>query len=177
MMKRRLLIKGERVQDIGYRALLLNLASDHGLTGFQARNVGRDGVEAVYEGDADSVRAFEAEVGELTPEGAKVEEVHFEDYDGPVKDIERFRSQFMTFQLGKIIEIGIGMIQKQDETLMELRAFREESRKNQQLMIQKQDETLMELRAAGRNLEALLEDRLAALERDVLLVKEKLGIK
>ncbi|MEM2543247.1 MAG: hypothetical protein QXR35_07270, partial [Candidatus Korarchaeum sp.] len=66
---------------------------------------------------------------------------------------------------------------KQDETLMELRAFREESRKNQQLMIQKQDETLMELRAAGRNLEALLEDRLAALERDVLLVKEKLGIK
>ncbi|MDW8035255.1 MAG: acylphosphatase [Candidatus Korarchaeum sp.] len=176
-MKRKLLIKGERVQDIGYRAFLLNLASDHGLIGFQARNVGRDGVEAIYEGGADSVRTFEADVRELAPEDAKVEEILFEDYDGPVRDIEKFRSQFMTFQLEKIIEVGLGMIQKQDETLTELRAFREESRRNQQLMIQKQDETLTELRVAGRNLETLLEDRLASLERDVLLIKEKLGIK
>ncbi len=41
-MRRRLVIRGNRVQDIGYRMFLLNLASEHGLTGFQARNVGRN---------------------------------------------------------------------------------------------------------------------------------------
>ena len=64
-MKRRLIIEGERVQDIGYRMFLLNLASEHDLMGFQARNVGRRAVEALYEGDEEAVRAFESDVREL----------------------------------------------------------------------------------------------------------------
>jgi len=64
-MKRRLIIEGERVQDIGYRMFLLNLASEHDMTGFQARNVGKKVVEALYEGDEEAVRAFESDVREL----------------------------------------------------------------------------------------------------------------
>ncbi len=176
MMKRRLLIEGERVQDIGYRMFLLNLASEHDLTGFQARNIGRRAVEALYEGEEESVRAFEADVREFMPEGAQVDKIQFEDYDGPVKDIEKFRSYFTTLQLGKMIEVGLAMIQKQDETLKELRAFREESRQNQQLMIQKQDETLQEIKGVREDLKSILDERLAALERDVALIKERLGI-
>ena len=175
-MKRRLIIEGERVQDIGYRMFLLNLASEHDLTGFQARNVGK-AVEAIYEGDEEAVRAFEADVRELAPEGARVERIRFEDYDGPVKDIERFRSYFTTLQLGKMIEIGLAMIQKQDETLEELRAFRNESRRNQEIMIQKQDETLEELKGVREDLKSILDGRLTALERDVALIKERLGIR
>ncbi len=201
-MKRRLLIEGEKVQDIGYRMFLLNLASEHDLAGFQARNIGKRAVEALYEGDEESIKAFEAEIREFVPKAAQVDRIQFEDYDGPVKDIEKFRSYFTTLQLGKMIEVGLSMIQKQDETLQELRAFRAESRQNQQLMIQKQDETLQELRAfraesrqnqqlmiqkqdetlqelrsIGSSLDKVLDERLAALERDVLLIKEKLGIR
>ncbi len=221
-MKKRLVIRGNRVQDIGYRMFLLNLASEHGLTGFQARNVGRNAVEAVYEGDDEAVRAFESDVRELAPEGADVEGILFEDYDGPVMDIERFRSYFTTLQLGKMIEIGLGMLQrqelmlqkqdetlnelkafrsesgrnqqlmiqkldaisrKQDETLNELkelkteiRAFREESRHRQELMLQKQDETLNELKGVRGDLKSILNERLAKLERDVVMIKERLGI-
>ncbi len=188
---------------------LLNLASEHNLTGFQARNIGRRAVEALYEGEDEFVRAFEAEVREMMPEGAQVDRIHFEDYDGPVKDIERFRSYFTTLQLGKMIEVGLNMIQKQDETLKELRVFREESNRNQQLMIQKQDETLRELRTfreeskqnqqsmiqnqqlmiqkqddalkelrgVREDSKSILDERLAALERDVAPIKEKLGIR
>ncbi len=46
-MKRRLPIRGGRVQDIGYRMFLLNLASEHDLVGFQARNVGKGAVEVL----------------------------------------------------------------------------------------------------------------------------------
>ncbi|MCD6244683.1 MAG: acylphosphatase [Candidatus Korarchaeota archaeon] len=183
-MKRRLLIKGKKVQDIGYRIFLLSLASEHDLTGFQARNVGKNTVEALYEGNEESIKAFEAEVRELIPEGAQVERIHFEDYDGPVKGIERFRSYFTTLQLGKMIEVGVGMLQKQEETLNELRgvknelrAFREESKRNQELMLQKQEETLNELRGVRKDLSTILDERLAALEKDVLLIKERLGIK
>ncbi len=183
-MKRRLIIEGERVQDIGYRMFLLNLASEHDLTGFQARNVGRDGIEAVYEGEEDAVRAFEADVRQLAPEGARVERIRFEDYDGPVKDIERFRSYFTTLQLGKMIEVGLTMIQKletisqkQDDTLGELRAFRNESRRNHEIMIQRQGETLEELKGVREDLKSILDRRLTALERDVALIKERLGIR
>ncbi len=196
-MKRRLLIRGSRVQDIGYRMFLLTLASEHGLTGFQARNVGKDGVEAVYEGPDDLVRAFESDVRELAPGGAEVEGILFEDYDGPVMDIERFRSYFTTLQLGKMIEVGLGMLsnqeamiqkldaisRKQDETLNELKAFRSESGRNQQLMIQKldaisrkQDETLNELSGLRDDLRMALDERLSRLERDILLIKERLKI-
>ncbi len=71
-MKRRLIIEGERVQDIGYRMFLLNLASEHDLTGFQARNVGKNVVEALYEGDEEAVKAFESDVRLIASEGAQV---------------------------------------------------------------------------------------------------------
>ncbi len=103
---------------------LLNLASEHDLIGFQARNVGRRIVEALYEREEGAVRAFEADVRELSPEGAQVERIRFEDYDGPVKDIEKFRSYFTILQLDKMIEVGLSMIQKQDETLQEIRGIR-----------------------------------------------------
>jgi len=164
-MKRRLIIRGKRVQDIGYRMFLLSLASEHGLVGFQARNVGRS-VEALYEGPDDSVRAFESNVRELAPEGAEVESISFEDYDGPVMDIERFRSYFTTLQLGKMIEVGLSMLGNQQLMIQKLEAISK-----------KQDETLNELRGLRTDLRTFVDERLTKLERDVLLIKEKLGIK
>lgn len=126
-MKRRLLIEGKEVQDIGYWVFLLDLASWCGLTGFHVRNLNKKGVEVLYEGDDKSVRAFESEVRVKMPEGAEVEEMSFEDYDGPVKEIEKFTSHLITLQLGKLIEIGEKMLevfdkhfQKQDATINEL---------------------------------------------------------
>ncbi len=164
-MKRRLLIRGSRVQDIGYRMFLLTLASEHGLTGFQARNVGKDEVEAVYEGPDDSVRAFESDVRELAPGGAEVEDILFEDYDGPVMDIERFRSYFTTLQLGKMIEVGLGMLSNQEAMIQKLDAIS-----------RKQDETLNELSGLRADLRMALDERLSRLERDILLIKERLKI-
>ncbi len=189
-MRRRLLVRGSRVQDIGYRMFLLNLASEHGLTGFQARNVDRDGVEALYEGEEEAVANFERDVEQMAPEGAEIESIRFEDYEGPVMNLEGFRSSFTTLQLGKIIEVGLAMLQKQDlmlqkqdETVRELRAFREESSANQRamlqkqdLMLQKQDETVRELRELGADLRSILSERLRRLEEDVALIKAKLGI-
>ena len=116
-MKRRLLIKGSKVQDLGYRMFLLNLASEYDLHAFQARNIGKDSVEVLYDGDGAAVRAFEDDVRSIFPEGAEVSSIFFEDYEGPVKDIEKFRSYFTTLQPGKMVEIGLKMIGKRDDML------------------------------------------------------------
>ncbi len=175
-MKRRLLITGNKVQDIGYRMFLLNLASEHDLIGFQAKNLNRNAVEVKYEGPDESVLAFESDVREFIPEGAEVENIVFEDYDGPVKDIEKFRSYFTTLQLGKMIEVGLEMVRKQDlmlgkqdETLGELRAFRQESKQNQELIIN-------ELRGVRKDLKTMMDERLVKIERDLEAIKARLGI-
>ncbi len=110
------------------------------------------------------MRAFEEDVRELAPEAAVVEEMRFEDYDGPVKDIERFRAHFNTLQLGKMIEVGLSMIQKQDLMLGK-----------QDEMLQLQGEILKEVKNFNRKMGRLLEERLERLERDVVLTKSKLG--
>jgi len=39
LLKKRVVIKGEKVQDVGYRLFLLEAAESFGLKGFQAGNV------------------------------------------------------------------------------------------------------------------------------------------
>jgi len=58
-------------------------------------------------------------VRRLMPEEAQVDKILFEDYEGPAKDIEKFRSHFTTLQLGEIIEIGRAIIRKLD-TIIQL---------------------------------------------------------
>ncbi|MCS7138459.1 MAG: acylphosphatase, partial [Crenarchaeota archaeon] len=120
MIKGKVVVKGSKVQDVGYRLFLLNLASEACLSGFQARNVDTDCVEAVYEGGEHEVRGFVEAVKRFKPEEAEVSSIDFEKYEGPVKPIETFRSEFNTIQLGKIIEIGIKMIEKQDLTVKKI---------------------------------------------------------
>jgi len=131
MSKGRVLVKGPRVQNIGYGLFLLNLAGVSNLTGFQARNIGTDCVEVLYEGSDQEIREFMEKVKEFSPREAEVSSIEFKEYDGPVKRIEVFRSEFTTIQLGKIVEIGLEMIGKQDDSLSK-----------QDSMLDKQDKML-----------------------------------
>jgi hypothetical protein len=56
-------------------------------------------------------------VKENKPEKAVVEEIRVEEYHGTVRDIEKFRVSFTSTQLSKIIQVGLEMLKKQDETI------------------------------------------------------------
>ncbi|MGQ9515449.1 MAG: hypothetical protein ACUVTL_10470 [Thermoproteota archaeon] len=43
--------------------------------------------------------------------------IRFEKYEGSVKEIGTFRKEFTSVQLGKIVEIGLEMIRKQDKMI------------------------------------------------------------
>ena len=94
-----------KVHNIGYRLLLLEHADYLLIKNFDARNVNAK---------------------ENKPEKAEVEKIEVFDYSGFVRDIESFRSSFNTSQLGKIANVGLSMLEKQDLTIEEIVKTREE---------------------------------------------------
>jgi acylphosphatase len=122
-MKKRIVIKGERVQDVGYRLFLLEAAEQLGLVGFQAKNM-EDYVECIVEGEKSRVDKFIEFARSNFPEFAEVREVIDENYEGSVMSIEGFYRIFSLSQLVKIVNVGLKMLEKQDETLKEIKELR-----------------------------------------------------
>ena len=193
-MKVKITIKGRRVQDVGYRLFLLSKA--HSLKGFEAANIGEDLI-ILIEGDEPTVNRFIQIVKSEKPPLAEVSEVIVEGYDGEVMDVREYREQLSLEQLVKIATVGVEMrddikemkgdmkemkgdiktmLKKQDETLAEIRATRNE-------IIATRSELREEIRATRGEIKALREDlkqymdrRFEKLEKDIALIKQKIGL-
>ncbi|MGQ9597035.1 MAG: acylphosphatase [Thermoproteota archaeon] len=150
MLKKKAMIKGEKVQDVGYRLFLLEAAESLGLKGFQARNV-EDYVEFLVEGEDDSVSRFLDFARRNYPEFAKVKELIEEDYEGYVMPIDSFYRNFSLNQLVKIVDIGINMLGKQDILINEVRDLR-------------------------NDLKAFMEERFRRIEMEIARIKERIGM-
>ncbi|WP_457549740.1 acylphosphatase [Archaeoglobus sp.] len=134
-----------KVHDVGYRLLLLELADLLFIEKFDARNVKIDGKEAVVvlvDGDEGQLNEFVEMVKSEKPEMAVVEEIKVEEYKGRIRDIERFRASFNTVQLSKIVQVGLKMLEKQDQMLQN----QDLMLNKMDVMLQKQEETIWEIR-------------------------------
>ena len=113
MERKRIIIKG-KVKDVGYRLFLYENADAMDISEFYAKNI-KDGVEVLVGGkDAGKFADF---TRKDFPDRAEVLEVTVEDYDVKIRSIERFAQSFMLSQMGKFVNIGLGMSGKQDSML------------------------------------------------------------
>ncbi len=149
-MKRRIVIKGEKVQDVGYRLFLLELTEQLGLRGFQAKNIGNH-VECVIEGEEEKVRSFLEFIRSNHPEFASVRDIIDEEYQGNVMSVEGFYRLLSLQQLVKIVNAGLGMLEKQDETIEEIKALR-------------------------YDLKAWMDERFSRIEREISEIKTRIGM-
>jgi len=169
-MKRRVIIKGDKVQDVGYRLFLLEVAESFGLKGFQARNV-ENYVEFLIEGEEKQVTAFIKFAKTNYPEFAKVEAVVDEDYDGNVMSIEGFYRSFSLNQLVKIVNTGISMLGRQDLMLEKQGSMLEK----QDALLEKQDKMLGKQDLMLGKMDLMLEKQDKMLEKqDKMLEKQDL---
>ncbi|MGB9718730.1 MAG: acylphosphatase [Thermoproteota archaeon] len=178
MVKKKIVVKGEKVQDVGYRLFLLEAAESFGLKGFQARNI-KDHVELLVEGAEDRVARFVDYAKTNYPEHARVSEVVVETYRGSVMPVEVFHRSLDTSQLVKIVDVGVSMLQKQDLMLEK----QDLMLKKQDLMLEKQDgmlekqeELIGEIRNLREDLKTYMDERFRKLEMEVARIKEKIGI-
>ncbi len=141
-MKLKLKISGAKVHDVGYRAFLLEVAEDLGLTGFSARNTIEDGISSVLvclDGGDAALAEFQQIAGSQKPDKAEVSSIAFSDYGGPVEDIDVFAGRFQARQLRKGISAIIRMEDKQDQMLDK----QDQMLDKQSQMLEKQDQMIL----------------------------------
>jgi len=172
-VKAKITIKGRRVQDVSYRLFLLSRA--HSLKGFEASNLGEELIVLV-EGDENIVDRFFQIVKSEKPPSAEVSEVVVERYGGEVMNVKEYREQLSLEQLAKIATVGVEMrddiktmLNKQDETLAEIRATRSELKEEIRA-------TRDEIRALREDLKQYMDRRFEKLEREIALIKQKIGL-
>lgn len=138
-MKKKIIIEGEKVHNVGYRPFLLRKAMELGIRNYDANNVkenGKETVEVLIDGEGRQVEAFMAFARESYPPKARVSEVREAEPPESVMPIDDYDKVLAAEQQNTIVQSGIEMLGKQDQ------------------MLGKQDETIHEVRGAGNKVDS-----------------------
>lgn len=117
MEKRRILIKGKKVHNVGYRAFLLDEAEAILIPNFSARNIKNETeiVEVLVGGNKEKIDTFIKFIKNNYPEAAEIIDISVEDYDGEIRTIEAYSRSFSASQLSKIAITGVSLLKNQKE--------------------------------------------------------------
>ena len=148
-VKKRMLIKGKKVHNVGYRPFLMEKAQELKILNFHAKNVKEEGWQVVdvrvggEEGRIDSFLKF---ARENSPEPAEVGNISVLEYfEDDIMTLEEYSRVFSALQLSKIAQAGLGMIEMQKQTLGKQDQALEkhdQALEKHDVMIEKQDETI-----------------------------------
>jgi acylphosphatase len=156
-MKTKVKIVGLRVHDVGYRPFLIALADEFAIQKFEVHNSvaeGRQLVIAKIEADDDQFQAFMDAVRSRKPKKAEVSDIGYELFEGSVRSIVRTSMMSMNAQLAKGIDTIENISGKMDQ------------------MLEDQEETTEAVRDLKHG-----DERFARMEKDILTIKSKLGIR
>jgi acylphosphatase len=194
-IKKKIIIKGQRVHNVGYRPFLFGVAESMEIERFFAKNIFIDEkqvVHALVDSSEEKVKAFIDIVSSEYPEKSEVENVEVEDLIGNVMKIESYYRYLTAMQFSKIATYGGKMLEKQDMLLEK----QDESLKMQNSMLDKQDESLktlnninsdtseiksttktmeMDIRDARFNLSHLIETKFKEHDADIAQIKTTLA--
>jgi acylphosphatase len=170
IIQKKIVIKGPKVQNVGYRPFLLDVADSELLPNFDAKNkkeIDKDGneiVEIFVGGPNEQIDNFIEFIKDKNnrPENAEVEsiEVVDKDYKRNIRTTESFSRWLSNNQLYKMATIGTVMLGKQD------------------MMLEKLDETkkeiVGEIKDLRWDLKSYLDQRLIHIENDIAHIKAKI---
>jgi acylphosphatase len=137
-IKKKILISGQKVHDVGYRPYLLGIAESIEIERFFVDNIFSDEKQVVYaliNSSEENVDSFIEIASSKFPEKSIVEKVEVENYKGNVMKIESFYRYLTAMQLFKIANYGGKMLDKQDTTIQILQDVKHDT----SAMLEKQD--------------------------------------
>lgn len=164
-MKIKAVITGPMVQGVGYRLFLMQEAVAQGIERFTALNVSDDTVVVLTEADETTISNFKEFISTRRPEHAQVSEVRIEDFKGRVMTLQEATILNTVEQMNKAIPILISMdgrMGRMDEKM--------------ETMVEKQDETVDEVRGLREDLGTIHADRMERMEKDIAAIKAKIGL-
>ncbi len=149
-VKKRILIKGRKVHNVGYRPFLMEKAQELKIPNFHAKNIKENGKQVVdvrVGGEGVRIDKFLKFVNENWPALAEVENISVEEkeYEEDIMTLEDFSGVLSALQLSKIVQAGLGMIEMQKQTIeMQKQGLgkHDQALEKQDSMLDKQDSML-----------------------------------
>ena len=120
--KKKIIITGPKVHNVGYRLFLLNEAETMTIPLLDIKNLkdkSKENVEVFIGGDSDNVDKFVEFIQYNYPENSRVDKPikDAENYEGNIRTTESFSRSLSIAQLSKMANSGIQMLKKQDDTI------------------------------------------------------------
>jgi acylphosphatase len=167
-MKRALILVKGKVQRVGYRDEVEEIARQLEISGF-VENVKPYDVRIVAEGEDTKMERFIEEIKiKRYPIDVEQLEVRFEDFKAEFEYFEIKRGNWQE-ELGERLDAAGKFLYKSVE-------LGEESVSIGKKMLNKQDETIGEIRGLREDLKSFMEERFDQLEREIEIIKAKLGM-
>jgi acylphosphatase len=167
-MKRALILVKGKVQRVGYRDEVEEIARQLEISGF-VENVMPYDVRIVAEGEDSKMERFVEEIRiKRYPIDVEHLEVRFEDFKAEFEYFEIKRGNWQE-ELGERLDAAGKLLYKSVE-------LGEESVSIGKKMLDKQDETIGEIRGLREDLKSFMEERFDRLEREIEIIKAKLGM-
>jgi len=173
---KKITIKG-KVHDVGYRLFLLTEAESLLIDYFDARNAlvnGEQQLIVLVRGPRDKINSFVDFIRSNYPPEASVHDVVVEEYTEEVRSIDSFRQSFMVSQLAKMVQIGLVMLNKQDQMLDkqdQMLKKQDQMLDKQDQMLEKQDMMMNVLREESEKVRNVIKERF---EEDVKWLKSEI---
>ena len=170
MKSERIIVKG-RVQRVGYQDEVKEIARRLGINGF-VENIKPYDIRIVTEGEAISefierIKRFPIDVESV--------EVSFEDFKGEFEYFEIKRCDWQE-ELGERLDTAGKLLYKSVELGERAVELGEESVSIGKRMLEKQDETITEIKGLREDLKSYMEERFDRLEHEVMAIKARLGM-
>ena len=200
IMERATIIVDGIVQGVGFRYKVRAGAVSLGVTGY-VKNLDDETVEIVVEGSKQSIESLIQKMQNFgEPVVVKDIKASYQEATGEFKSfrivigdmlaemVEGFATGSMHFEIShrkqdqmldkqdqmldkqdQMLDKQDQMLDKQDQTIATIRGYSEK-------MLDKQDQTTAEVRSLSNNLSDMMDSRFQRLEREIRLIKDKIGI-
>jgi len=181
MKRARIIVKG-RVQRVGYRDEVEEIARRLGIKGF-VENIKPYDIRIVTEGEDEAISEFIERIKiKRFPIDVESVEVSFEDFKGEFEYFEIKRGDWQE-ELGERLDTAGKLLYRSvelSERAVELGErsveLGEESVSIGKRMLEKQDETITEIKGLREDLKSYMEERFDRLEHEVMAIKARLGM-
>jgi acylphosphatase len=171
-MKIKFIIQGENVHEVGYRVFLFNNAFNYGISKFNAFNANKNQVFAFAEGDEETLNNYVGFCKENKPEGAIVENILTEAYNGEIGDTQTFATILTLEQLNK----GVPAILEIKGDIKEMKGDIKEMKGDVKQVLVKQGETIHEIRNLRSDMKLYLDTKFEEVFFEIGRIKEKIGL-
>ena len=181
MKRARIIVKG-RVQRVGYRDEVEEIARRLGIKGF-VENIKPYDIRIVTEGEDEAISEFIERIKiKRFPIDVESVEVNFEDFKGEFEYFEIKRGDWQEElgerldTAGKLLYRSVELAERSVELSARSVELGEESVSIGKRMLEKQDETINEIKGLREDLKSYMEERFDRLEHEVMAIKAKLGM-